>query len=414
MDNFLENIFVTLGRHDNHIAIMTVYLSLATAIILLRFFAHLHLRAVLLAFKHEAKKPIEKIEDVGKIKHSLLKKAANEYVRVAKKAVTTIPTSQIVERAVSGLGFMGWKYTGLFPFIEAMEFGVLGIGLVLAVIFSEYASVYGLLGIIIFVAVRLFAAFFNVRQVRAQLSDNIILYLEREIGRFYATDSGGAILRLKNDLTEAIDKQAAAYTTTMNTISAKMSDTFSQVSQSMIGAAGSIGPIVATAMDEKLLNMNEMLTSTLHQWQDALKQTAEIQNAINSGAERLSFSSAKIQSASDLLATHMQGHSNALSEQLITLVSAISELKHGLQVLSESQEAVATQSAFIERNQKALETTIASYEASLQTLTQSIGDGIGTFINLHAQSSAQTINDAMKSNLNQLMSLIQSSQHNKN
>jgi len=414
VDNFLENIFVTLGRHDNHIAIMTVYLSLATAIILLRFFAHLHLRAVLLAFKHEAKKPIEKIEDVGKIKHSLLKKAANEYVRVAKKAVTTIPTSQIVERAVSGLGFMGWKYTGLFPFIEAMEFGVLGIGLVLAVIFSEYASVYGLLGIIIFVAVRLFAAFFNVRQVRAQLSDNIILYLEREIGRFYATDSGGAILRLKNDLTEAIDKQAAAYTTTMNTISAKMSDTFSQVSQSMIGAAGSIGPIVATAMDEKLLNMNEMLTSTLHQWQDALKQTAEIQNAINSGAERLSFSSAKIQSASDLLATHMQGHSNALSEQLITLVSAISELKHGLQVLSESQEAVATQSAFIERNQKALETTIASYEASLQTLTQSIGDGIGTFINLHAQSSAQTINDAMKSNLNQLMSLIQSSQHNKN
>jgi FtsZ-binding cell division protein ZapB len=311
-----------------------------------------------------------------------------------------------VERAVSGMGLFGWKYSGLLPFIEAMELGMLGIGFVFAVIFGEQATVYGLLAVITFVAARIVAAFFNVRALRAQLVDEMVLFIEREIGRYFASDTGGALLRLKNDLSDAIDRQAAVYKSTMDAISAKMSDTFSQVSQSMVGAANSIGPIVARAMDEKLINMNETLTETLHNWENALKTSAEIQSAINVGAEKFSQASGRIQSASDLLAAQMKGHSSAVSEQIFTLVSAIDEMKTALQTLSASQKSLATQSEFIEKNQSALENSLNSYESSLQSLTQSIGDGLGAFINLHAQTSAQTINDAMKYNIDTIKNLL--------
>jgi hypothetical protein len=404
---FFENIFNTLGRHDNHVTIVAVYLCFAAVLVMLRVFAYLHFRGVLLSFIHTADKKIKDKKEAAEIKHYILKKAVAEYIRVAERAVTSVPTANIVERAVSGMGFLGWKYTGMLPFVEAFEYGILGIGFVFAVIFSEYSVVYGLLSVITFVLIKAISAFFNVRAVRASFCDELVLFIEREIGRFFASDTGGALLRLKNDLSEAIDRQSEAYKKTMATISGKMNDTFAQVSQSMVGAANSIGPIVAKAMDEKLINMNETLTKTLNDWEKALSKAGEIQDAINTGAERLSQASTRIQSASDLLASHMQGHSNALSEQLITLVGAIDEMKAALQILTESQKALTTQSDFIERNQQSLENSLNSYESSLQSLTQSIGDGLGAFINLHAQTSAQTINDTIKINIDKMMNAME-------
>lgn len=385
--------------------IVAVYLCFAAALMLLRIVSHLHFRGVLLSFRHVAEKAINTKAEAAEVKHAILKRAMMEYIRVAERAVSAVPTTQIVERAVAGLGFLGWKYTGLLPFVEAMEFGLLGVGLILAVIFGEVATVYGLLAVGTFVAARIIAAFFNVRELRGLLCDEMVLFIEREIGRHFVADTGGALLRLKNDLTDAIDRQAAAYKSTMEAISAKMSATFAEVSESMVGAANSIGPIVARAMDEKLINMNDSLKKILRDWEAALSKAAEIHGAINGGAEKLSQASTKIQSASDLLAAQMKGHSNALSEQLITLVGAIDEMKIGLKTMNAGQKDLATQSAFIERNQKALEDSLISYENSLQNLTQSIGDGLGAFINLHAQTSAQTINDAMRTNIEKIMNL---------
>jgi uncharacterized protein YoxC len=358
-----------------------------------------------LSFGRLADKEIKNKAEAEKIKHPVMKKAIAEYIRLAERAVTNVPTSHIVERTVSSMSLIGWKYTGLLPFIEAFEIGILGIGFVLAIVYGEHSAVYGLLAVITFVALRISAAFFNVREVRAQFSDELVLYIEREIGRYFAADTGAALLRLKNDLTEAIDRQSVAYKSTMEFISGKMDSTFTQVSLSMVGAANSIGPIVAKSMDEKLLNMNDSITKILNEWEDALKQSAETQNAINSGAERFSKSAERVQSASDLLATQMKGYNSALSEQLITLVSAIDEMKACIKTLSEGQKSLTAQSAFIERNQKALEDSLNSYEASLQSLTRSIGDGLGAFINLHAQTSAQTINDAMRNNIEKIMNL---------
>jgi len=403
---FFETIFIALDRHDNHVIIVAVYLSLAALLVFLRIGSHLHFRGAIFAFYSEARKGIANREEIPKIKNRLLRKAVADYIRVAERAVTSVPTRQLVERAVASMNFIGWRYDGLLKFVESMETGFLWIGLILALVFSQYAFVYGLMAVIVFVVTRIFAAFFNVREARKELTDELILFIEREIGRFFASDSGGAILRLKNDLTEAIDRQATTYKTTMETIGRTMADTMTEVTGSMIAAANSIGPIVAAAMDEKLVDMNAKLTQTLNDWEKALAESANIQTNMNASSERLAHAGGQLQSAAELLATHMKGHSNALSEQLITLVSAIDSVKESIQILTTQQESLAKQADYIESNQQTLEKSLAAYEESLQNLTKSLGDGLGAYINLHAQTSAQTINDALKGNIDRLLQLL--------
>ena len=407
LTTFFENMFAALNHHDNHIIIMMVYLAFVLVTIILRIVAHLHFRASLLAFQIEARKEIKNRGEIVNIKNGLLRKSAAEYIRVAERAVTNVPTKQLTDRAISGMSLLGWKYENIIPFVESLDTGLLWVGIILAVMFGEYAAVYGILAVLAFLLIRIIAAFFNARAAREQLSDELMLFLEREIGRFFAADSGGAILRLKNDLTEAINIQSRTYKETMENISKTMTGAMQEVAQTMISAANSIGPIVAKAMAEKLVNMNDSLSATLADWEKALTNAAKTHVALNESAERLAHSSTKMQSASELLSTHMQGHSNALSDQLLALIKAVDATKDGLDNLATQQQVLTKQAQYIETNQHTLENSLHAYEESLQKLTQSIGDGLGTFMNLHAQSSAQAVNDALKSNIDRIIQLSQ-------
>ena len=396
--NFFSETMEILNQPNNHLIISIVFMALVGITVLLRIVAHVHFRASLLAFQIESRKEIKNRAEIKNIKNGLLQKVCAEYIRVAERAVTAVPTKDLTDRAIAGMSLLGWKYENIIPFVESMETGLLWVGIILAIVFTEYAFVYGAFAVVAFLITHIFAAFFNARSARTQLSTEIMLYVEREIGRFFAADSSGAILRLKNDLTDAINNQSKIYKDTMDNIAKTMSTTMNEVSATMIAAAKSIGPIVATAMDEKLINMNATLSATLDKWEDSLQEATDVHTKINDSAERLSTSSA-------LLATHLQGHSNALSDHLLALVKAVDATKEGLDNLALQQQALTKQASYIEANQHTLDTTLHSYEESLQKLTQSIGDGLGTFIDIHAQSSAQAVNDALKSNIDRIIQL---------
>jgi len=396
---FLENTFQILNYQNNQIIIMAVYIALILLTLMLRVIAHLHFRGANLALQLDTRKEIENKSDITKLKNKLLRRAVAEYIRTAERAVTTVPTSQIVERTVSNMTFLGWRYDSVVPFVESMETGLLWVGAILTITFSNYAFMYGSLAVIAFVLTRLFTAFFNAKSAKSQLIDDLILYVEREIGRFFATDTGGAVIRLKNDLSEIINKQTIVYKETMENIGHIVASAMTNVTESMTTATSSIGPDVAAAMDEKLLNMNDTLTKTLQDWQNALTKATDVQIAMNDSSERISRASTRLQSASDLLSTHMQGHSNALSEQMIALVNAVNHF-------AIQQETVIQQVKYIERNQHSLEASLHSYEDSLQNLTKSVGEGLGAFINLHAQTSAQVVNDALKTNIDKVTNIL--------
>ena len=405
MNNLLNNLFHTLNRQDSHIIIMTVFLCLAALTILLRVFAHIHFRAVLLSFRRDAKKEIARIEDLKKLKCPVLTKTVIEYRRTADKAATKISAHELVQRQISDMSFLGWRYDGMLPFVVELERAMLWIGLILAVVFPDYAFVYGLLAAALFLIVRASAAFFNFHGAREQLAGEILIYVEREVGRFYAADAGGAVLRLKNDLTDAISDMATNMGNIMGAMADSLAKTTESIGKTMAETTAAVGPALAAAMDEKMINMNANLAHTLKSWETALSEASSLQTAMNESSDKLGQSSLRLQSSAELLAKHLQGHSGALSEQLVTLVTAIDAVQSGINLMNSQQEALTKQTDYIERNQQALEAALQSYESSLQGLTQSLGDGLGAFINLHAQSSAQAVNDALKSNLDRIMQL---------
>jgi len=416
MPGFLVNLFDNLNSQYNQVVIMTVFLCIAAVTIILRVFAHIHFRAVIMSFRNDAKKEITKIEDLKKLKCAVLSKTVAEYRLIASKAVTQAPTAQLVNKKISDMSFLGWRYDGMMPFIIELERALLWIGLVLAVVFTDHAFVYGLLAVSLFLITRIASAFFDFHGAKEQLVSEIIIYLEREVGRFYATDTSGAVLRLKNDLTGAVDRMtsnlenimgaiADSLAKTTASIGKTMSDTTSSIGKTMTETTLAVGPALAAAMDDKLINMNANLAHTLKSWEDALGKAVSLQTTMNETSDKMSQSSSRLQTSADLLAKHLQGHSGALSEQLVALVTAIESVQGGIDIMNTQQEALTRQTSYIESNQQALEASLQAYESSLQGLAQSLGDGLGAFISLHAQSSAQTVNDALKSNLDRIMQL---------
>ena len=420
MNNFFNNLFTALNYQDSHVIIMAVFLGIAALTVLLRVMAHIHFRAMLIAFRRDTRKEIKNLDDLRKLSSTPLSKIIAEYKRVAEKAVTHVPASQLVNRQIAAMSFLGWRYDGMLPFVIELERALLWIGLILAVVFTEYAFVYGVITVVVFMFIRVASAFFDFNGAREQLGDEILIYVEREVGRFYASDTSGAILRLKNDLTGAISNMTASLESIMGTmadslsktttsIGKTMAETTASIGETMTEATRAVGPALAAAMDEKLINMNAKLTHTLESWENALGEGVRLQAALNDTSDRLSQSSLRLQSSAELLSKHLQGHSGALSEQLVALVTAIESIKEGIGLMGTQQEALKQQSGYIERNQHTLEAALQTYESSLQGLTQSLGDGLGVFINLHAQSSAQAVNDALKSNLDKILQLVDKS-----
>jgi len=395
--NFFTNIFNALNRQDNHVVILAVYLCVAAAVVALRILARSRYSAAVLAVSKEAPN-LKDRDDVKKIRSSLLRNAIAAYKQVADVAVTRVPTVQIVERQVDKLHFAGWRYAGMAAFVEGFESGLLWVGVLLAVIFNEWAHVYGVMAVVVFLLLRLCASFFDFRAVRERLCDEIHIYIEREVGRFYASDAGGAVLRLKTDLMQAHSRQADLFNASMDRLTDALTSNAEKLNETLRASNKDIHTQIATAIDEKLVRMNEDFASIASAWEKSLTQATTVQGSINQSADFIAKASGKLQSAAELLATHLQGHSNALSEQLVQLVRAVDSMK-------DAQLALTQQGQFIERNQKTLEETVAAYEASLQTLAANLGESLGAFVNLHAQNSAQAVNEALRGNIEKIMQL---------
>ena len=404
--NLVDTVFNSLNNAENMTIIMAVYIMFAVAMLFLRLFAHSQYNGTLYSIKRDTSKEVKSIKDVtaaGRIKNSLLRAAVADYISVAERAVTTISTTQIVEMHAAKLSLIFWRLDAIDVMLNKMDVSLLISGLGLAFIFSDYALVFGTLGVLAFVLLKMFSSLCNLGLMRAQLVGNIVMFIEREVGRFFVADTGGAILRLRETIDAAFKTQAKEYLEMVREVSTILKESAKENAIAMQESTKATSSAITLAIGEKLDSVNVSFSNTLKGWEGALTEATQVQTTINDAAERMQHAGARLQSSSELLATHLQGHSNALSTQLVSLLDAISTITEAVSQFSAHQEALLVQGKYIERNQHALDSTLFAYEESLKGLTQSIGDGLGTFINLHAQTSAQVINDALKANIEKSM-----------
>jgi len=396
MPQFFQNLYTTLNTDNNHTVFMVVFLIILAIALTLRIVAHLHYKTALLLFQMDAKKKVAEKADFAKLKNLMLKKALIEYNRTAEKAVSVVSTGKIAERAVASMSLFGWKYEAIVPLVKSLDIGLLLVGAVLALSFPTQSFLYGTLAVIAFLLTRIVAAFFNADGAKQQLVDELTLYMEREAGRFFATDVGGTILRLKDGLAAAMEKQSAEYKEATSGVSSAISATLTTVSANMLESTKLIAPAIKEVLDEKLINMNDTLNTALKNWEKALAEAARLHVSMNSSSEKLSGAVASLNTASGNLTTGLTEHGKKETERLNTLITAVNKF-------TAAGEALTTQAKYIERNQHVLSESLHSYEETLQQVTASIGEGLGAFINMHAQMSAQAVSDALKSNMEKVL-----------
>jgi len=435
--NFFNELREVLNNSEEaQVVVLAVYSLLVVAIILLRVISHTHFWGQLTIVKQETSKEIKSKDEIKKvIRGYLLRTIVADYLKNSERSITNIPISQIISRALSNMTLFGWRYDNILPFIEAMENGFIFIGLILSILFADSFFVYGLVAIIAFVLTRVFMAFFNARAARTMLADEINIFIERELGRFFPSDIGGAVTRFKFELMEVFEKQTISYkdimketlksidtsmATTVDKVTSEMGKTSYDMSRNILTAVNSLGPTIAKAIDDKLSGLDRELNvigsslkDTMKEWEEALVQARHYQTSINITSGNLEKTFKEFHSSSHLLNTYLSGHSKALSKHLLGLLQAVEAVQESINTFGTQQETFTELAKLIEKNQHILEDSIQSYESTLQNIVQTMGSGLGAFIDLHAQTSVQTMNEALQANLNKLTNaLVLQNQYN--
>jgi len=314
--SYFEDIFFSLQAQHNNVIVMAVFILVHGLVIVLRLITFMGYRGhnIWLAIDSNPAKALKTISDTKSIRSHLLRRVVIDYIAVAEKNAPRVPLDAIIDKQVLELSFLGWRYTGISRWIERLDNGLILLGLILALTFSQYGVVYGILAVAGFILLKLAAAFFDYDTARRILTADIHLYVEREVGQFFAGHTASALTQLKEEMSEAVDRQSV---------------------------------LLRGAVE----NLNEHLSH--------LKCLADLPKSIEN-----------MQQSNDRYALH--------------------------------HDAFISQVQIIKDTQSALETSLASYETTLQNLVQTMGSSMGTFIQLHGQNAANSLADALQNHITRL------------
>ena len=315
--SFFEEIFLILQAQHNNIIVMAVFMALHVLAAVLRAVVFMNYRGqnLWLARELHPARALKTLEDTGDIRNPLLRRIVADYIAAAEKNAPRVPLDAIVNKHVLALSLAGWRYSDISRWIEKLDNSLIFLGLVLALIFPDYVIVYGLLAVSGFMLLKLAAAFLDYDTARQLLTDDIHLYVEREVGQFFAGHTAGAILQFKEEMAEAMDRQS----------------------------------VLLRGAVEKL--------------------SADLIPALNN------------------------------LECLADLPKALENMQQSNNRYAIHHEAFMAQAAVIKDIQTALESSLASYETTLQGLIQDMGNGLGTFIQMHGQAVSAGMTEAMQAHI---------------
>jgi len=311
---------------------------------------------LILAFGYQAQaalfhlyaKPVKAKEDLGKLKGSLLPKVVKDYISMADKNICVNNVKAIAEKHMMRLNLFGWAYKSMERFILSYERGLPFIGILLAVIFSDYRYAFGIVTAAAFIVLKLGEGLFDFQLTAEKLSLDITEYVTQEAGQFYGNDTASIVLRLKAELTAAITAQARSLDKSME----KLADN--------IGGALNLS---IKELAEKLDLSIDQMEKPLSNWKKALEECESVQKNIQAILKE--------------------------TEKLTTIRVTNKELQ------------------YIETNRQQLETSMRLFEANMEELTKKLGTALGSIIEYHVQSSYNVLNSELKENIGQMAKINQ-------
>ena len=382
MTDFFSQLFDRLNYGPNNLAIFIGYAVIFALVVFLRIAVCAGYQARLSLFRLGAK-PIAARAELEKLRNRLLRSVAADYIKTAEKNVAGVHLDAIVGKHLAKITLLGWSYDGVGAFVRDAELGLPVAGAALAVIFGDFRFAYGLSAVLAFLLFRLFAAVFDFDSAKRRLAAELVEYVEREIGQFYAGDAGSVLLKLKAEMSAAAARQTEVLRESVASLKAGVSETLEKSLRDL--SAGMENTV------NKLASYGDVLKKPLSDWAGAISSAAALQAAGGEAAGKAVESAGR---TAELLKRQ--------TEQTEALERAGRAFLEGLGELKAVSEAVAGQLKFVEQNQTALDATLQQYETGLEQLTRQIGDSFGGMLEFHVQNAYTALNDELRANIARL------------
>ena len=392
----LNRLIDMLGQKQNITYVFGAYLGLCVLIIILRIIICIGYQTHYAIFKVNAK-PIGARSELDKARIGLLKNIIPDYIKTAEKNTSAVHLSAIVRKHMLKLSFIGWSYDSIERFVLGFEPMLPIVGIALAVVFFNYENynvIFGVAAVGVFAAMRLFAGLFDFQLASAKLSAELVEYVEREAGQFYAGDFGTVLLRFKNEVTSALRSQ---------------SDTLGSVITSLEkNLSGAIG-LTMKELSGELSGIGTVLDKPLHDWAASISAASGAQARNNEMFAGFKDVAAQLKTSAEELDSILKTHVKTLTSELGKISEHIDSLTLSGKDMKESSDAyrqsvivLEEHNKYIEKNQSMLQDALGSYESSLQSITQKMGDGFGSIVDYHMAGAYQSLNTALQNNINKI------------
>ena len=209
-----EDIFIFLMTPHNNIIVMAAFIIAHIIVVGLRIVTFLGYRGhnMWMTVDLSPSKTLVTLSDTEGIRSQLLRRITADYIAAANKNAPRVPLDSIVDKHVLDLSAFGWRYTGMLDWCGKMESGLVLVGIILALIFPEYSVVYGVLAVLGFIILKFASSCWDGYTAQALIKSDIKIYMEREVGRFFASHMTNAVSEFKEEIVKAIDRQEAFFT----------------------------------------------------------------------------------------------------------------------------------------------------------------------------------------------------------
>lgn len=328
--SLFEDIFITLQAQHNNVALMAFYLIIHGLVITLRVVVFLAYRGhnILITMDMSPTKALNILSDTERLRSPLLRRIVNDYIAAAEKNAPRVPLDAIIDKHVLDLSFMGVRYAGISQWTEKLDGGLIFLGIILALIFPQYGVIYGIIAVVGFVLLKLVASLFDYNVATKLLSADINIYVEREVGQFYAGHTAGAVLKFKEEVAEAIDRQSVL-----------LRGAVEKLSSDLIPALSHLGVLVELPKAMEYMRQSNERYAVHH---EAFLAQAQIIKDIQAALE-VSLSSYEatlqnlVQTMGNSMGTFIQYHGQSATDSLNAAIN-----DHINRVAAANQETVST------------------------------------------------------------------------
>ena len=229
--------------------------------IVLRIILHASYQTAI-AVANRAAKAVKSKEDIGRLGVGAYPRAAREYAALAG-AGAKVDAHKLAEGSIVKNRLMLFNFNSIGGFITAVESAFVPLVLVIAVAVSDPMPLV-IIFAVMFVAMRMLAAFFDIQTIRQRYVENLASALVTTVGRFFPDDKDAAVYTFSEDLNGYLKRQSDMFSDVLAKVNSEFSSSIKTGVGAMTAAVETTLAAVARKADEiQLGERNAVLEQSL-------------------------------------------------------------------------------------------------------------------------------------------------------